>query len=300
MIEVIKPGLLDLVMDFGRPGMRAQGVPAGGAADWPALRQANRLVGNPDGAAGLEMLMSGPRMKCLVSTMVAVTGAKLSIHVNGRPVDMGQVLLLEQDDVLAIGRVVSGARAYLAIRGGILVEEMMGSRSTFLPSGFGGVEGRALRTGDKLTCGVPVAARQMTNVLPKDVPGADRIRVLPGPQIAEFTDSAIAGFCSRAFVVHADSNRIGIRLTGDALKYTGKELASQAVLPGAVQVPPNGQPIMLGWDGPVTGGYPVIAGVIAADLPGLAQLCPGDRIKFEFVTPSRAAQIWKERERAWS
>jgi biotin-dependent carboxylase-like uncharacterized protein len=203
----------------------------------------------------------------------------------------GQIRLLA-GDVLEIGAAhpvtKTGARAYLAFRGGLDVCSVMGSGATFLPGGFGGFQGRALRAGDALVVGnLPVSVQETLAAMAT----VGNIRLLPGPQIAGFSDVALTALCTRRYRVGADANRVGIRLLGVGLSYQGKELPSQAVLPGAMQVPPDGQPILLGWDGPVTGGYPVIAGVVSADLPRLAQLKPGDTVGFEFVTRE---QLWRE------
>lgn len=296
MMEVLKPGLLDLVMDAGRPGFRSQGVPAGGAADLPALIAANRLVGNPDAAAGLEILLQGPVLRFYVSACVGLTGAEIAARVNGLPVMAGAPIELARGDVLETGPVRAGARAYLAVRGGLEVEQILGSRSTFLPGGFGGWQGRALWAGDRLPFGEWDASPPGPAV--NAVQSVGKIRILPGPQIADFADTALAALTARPYRVTADANRVGIRLSGAGLGYRGQEMPSQAVLPGAIQVPPDGQPILLGWDGPATGGYPVIAGVIAADLHRLAQLRPGDAIAFEFVTREQALATWQH-EMGW-
>lgn len=280
MMEVLRPGLLDLVMDLGRPGYRAQGVPEGGAADAPALVLANRLVGNPDGAAGLELLLQGPQLRFPLGGRIALAGADMGAHLDGRPLAMCQACEVPPAGVLELGRAAAGLRAYLAVAGGIEVFQVLGSRSTFLPGAFGGWQGRALKAGDVLPLGGPGPCRSGACA---QVQTQGPLRILPGPQLAGFADAALHALCEAEYDVTSDSNRLGLRLAGAGLKYGGGELASQAVLPGAIQVPPDGQPIMVGWDGPVTGGYPVIAGVIAADLPRFAQLKPGDRLAFRFV-----------------
>ena len=291
MIQVIKPGLLDMVMDLGRAGFRSQGVPAGGAADAWALIVANRLVGNPDDVAGLEMTQIGSAFRFIHGGVAALTGADMGAFLNNQAILPNQRFVISPGSELRLDRARHGLRAYLAVAGGIDVPLVLGSRSTFLPGGFGGYQGRALRGGDVLVIG-DLNSRQRW---PADFLQGDkkRIRILPGPQIADFADAALTTLTARAYRVSADSNRMGIRLVGDTLPYRGQELASQGVLPGAIQVPPDGQPIILGWDGPVTGGYPVIAGVISADLSRLAQLCPGDAACFEFVTRLQAVEAWR-------
>lgn len=290
-LEVLRPGLLDLVMDFGRPGFRDQGVPAGGAADPVALALANRLVGNPEQAAGLELLLRGPALHFPLGARIALTGASMPGRLDGEEMPTGQTVEVPAGAVLELGMAQQGLRSYLAVAGGLDVPLLMRSRSTFLPGGFGGWRGRPLQSGDVLPVGGGGSARRgrLQNIIP--VP--HRLRVLPGPQIGAFADAAIKDLAGSDFSVSADANRLGLRLDGPLLSYGGGELLSQAVLPGAIQVPPTGRPIILGWDGPVTGGYPVVAGVIAADLPRLAQLRPGDGLGFCFVSPDEAQAAWE-------
>jgi biotin-dependent carboxylase-like uncharacterized protein len=294
MIEVVRPGLLDLVMDLGRPGFRAQGVPEGGAADAPALVLANRLVGNPDRAAGFELLLRGPILRFPRGGRVALAGADMAARLAGNPVPAGRTLDMPPGGELQLGLAENGLRGYLAVAGGIDAPPVMGSRSTFLPAGFGGWQGRALRAGDVLPLGRAGASAK--GIL--SVAGTKGVlRILPGPQLAGFADAALKALTANEFRVSADANRLGLRLSGHRLEYAdGGWLASQAVLPGAIQVPPDGQPIILGWDGPVTGGYPVIAGIIAADLPRLAQFRPGDDLRFSFVTLEEAQAAWRQQQ----
>ena len=292
MIEVVRPGVLDLVMDLGRPGFRAQGVPEGGAADAAALVLANRLVGNADQAAGLELLLRGPALRFPHGARLALAGAPMPARVDGQEVGVGRLIDVEPGGELELGVAETGLRTYLAVAGGIAVPPLMGSCSTFLPGGFGGWQGRALKAGDVLPLGKAAAAPRAGCVPAR--PPQTEIRVLAGPQLGGFVDAAIKSLVTAEFVVSADANRLGLRLHGPALEYAGTELASQAVLPGAIQVPPDGQAIILGWDGPVTGGYPVMGGVIAADLPLLAQARPGERLRFRFVTPETARLAWAE------
>lgn len=290
MIEVVRAGQLDLVMDLGRPGFRAQGVPEGGAADATALALANRLVGNAEGAAGIELLLRGPRLRFPEGGTIALTGADMRARCNGESVARGHAWAIPAGGELELGTADKGLRAWLAVAGGIETPPVMGSRSTFLPGGLGGWQGRALRAGDRLPLGL--AAHCRAGVLGFDE-SDDALRILPGPQLPGFADAALKRLSDCAFRVSADANRLGLRLSGATLDYAGGELASQAVLPGAIQVPPDGNPIILGWDGPVTGGYPVIAGIIAADLHRLAQLRPGDALRFAFVTRDEAQAAWR-------
>jgi biotin-dependent carboxylase-like uncharacterized protein len=293
MIEVLRPGLLDMVMDLGRPGFRSQGVPEGGAADAPAMMLANRLLGNADNAAALELLLRGPILRFPKGGRIALTGANMRARLNGAPVAWWRALEIPAGGELELGQASNGLRGYLAVAGGIEAPLVLGSRSTFLPGGFGGWQGRALKASDRLPVKNADAIRTgVASIVSRDGP----LRVLPGPQLSEFSDAALKLLAASEFAVSADANRLGLRLSGPSLQYAGSELASQAVLPGAVQVPPDGQPIVLGWDGPVTGGYPVIAGVITADLHRLAQLRPGDRLRFSFVTLGQAHAAWRQQQ----
>ncbi len=304
MIEVLHSGLCDLVMDPGRPGRGALGVPAGGAADPAALAAANRLVGNDASAAGLEILLSGPSLRFPAGGVVAFTGARFAAtRDSGAPVRWNETLVLHAGETLALGVVESGCRCWLALRGGVAVPRVMGSRSTFLPGGFGGYLGRPLRSRDRLAVGGQTDELHLLRAQPPSVGEGDGpLRVVAGPQGGQFDDAGLAGFFGGLFRVTAASDRRGLRLTGPVVTHARVELRSQGVLPGAVQVPPDGQPIILGWDGPVTGGYPVIAGVIAADLPRLAQVRQGDTLRFATIDVAEARGLasvgWAIEERA--
>jgi biotin-dependent carboxylase-like uncharacterized protein len=293
MIEVLHAGLCDLVMDQGRPGLGALGVPAGGAADPAALAAANRLVGNDDGAAGLEIALRGGALRFPRGALAALTGARFAAtrSMEGA-VRWNETLVLAPGETLTLGRAESGCRCWLALRGGLLVPQVMGSRSTFLPAGFGGLQGRSLRAGDMLDCEPPGDETFVLRAQPPVVAefGAP-LRVVVGPQVSRVDDAGLAALFGGEYKVSAASDRRGLRLTGPAVTHARTALPSHGVLPGAIQVPPDGQPIILGWDGPVTGGYPVIAGVVAADWPRLAQLKPGDAVRFETIEAEAARAL---------
>lgn len=296
MIEVVHAGLCDLVMDQGRGGWCALGVPAGGAADPAALAAANRLVGNEADAAGLEITLAGPGLLFPRGAVVALAGAGFSAsRSTGAAVRWHETLVLAPGETLVLGRAEAGCRCWLAVSGGLAVPQVMGSRSTFLPAGFGGLEGRPLRAGDRLECGA--ASGELPRLRARPVGGQaveSTLRVVPGPQIGQFDDGGLAAFFGAAYQVATASDRRGLRLQGPVVTQAGVELASQGVLPGAVQVPPNGQPIILGWDGPVTGGYPVIAGIISADLAKVAQLRPGDLVRFTTIEAETARSLARD------
>jgi biotin-dependent carboxylase-like uncharacterized protein len=217
-------------------------------------------------------------------------------------VPWNETLVLAAGETLTLAGAERGSRCWLALRGGLAVPQVMQSRSTFLPGAFGGHLGRPLRAGDILALGRLAGAMRLRRAQP---PAAGErfaqrfapLRVVAGPQAGQFDDAGLAAFFGGVFRVAAASDRRGLRLSGPAVAHARAELPSQGVLPGAVQVPPDGQPIILGWDGPVTGGYPVIAGVISADLPRLAQLRPGDQVRFATIevdaARALAAASWK-------
>ncbi|HST14745.1 MAG TPA: biotin-dependent carboxyltransferase family protein [Gaiellaceae bacterium] len=265
-IEVIRSGLLTTVQDRGRPGLAHLGVPPSGAADPDAYELGNRLVGNPSGVAALEATLDGPVLRFDRPTIVALTGAT---EPRVRTVE-----------VLEVGRCVGGARTYVAVRGGIDVEPTLGSRSTDLLTGLGPLP---LRTGDLLRIGV---AAGFEPGLPGTVPAVGAslepvLRVRLGPRDDWFTPRALEALVSTSWRVSSSSNRVGIRLEGQPLERARHdELLSEGLVTGALQVPASGQPILLLQDHPTTGGYPVIAVVLADDLPLAGQLAPSMRVRF--------------------
>ena len=299
MIEIVRAGLCDLVMDQGRPGRGAFGVPAGGAADPAALAAANQLVGNDASAAGLEVTLSGPSLRFPRGGAAALVGTRFAAtRSSGAALPWNETVILSVGETLSLGGALAGLRCWLAVRGGVAVPGVMESRSTFLPGRFGGHLGRPLRAGDVLPIGEAAGRVRLLRAQPPAAAAGDApLRVVAGPQAAQFHDGGLAAFFGGRFRVTAASDRRGMRLTGPAVTPVRVELPSQGVLPGAVQVPPDGQPIIVGWDGPVTGGYPVIAAVVAADLPRLAQLRPGDAVRFATIevdaARALAAENWK-------
>jgi biotin-dependent carboxylase-like uncharacterized protein len=292
MIEVLRAGLCDLVMDLGRPGLGALGVPVGGAADPAALAAANHLVGNDGSAAGLEIALSGPVLGFPAGAVAALTGARFAAtRSSGAAVAWNETLVLAAGETLSLGQAQEGCRCWLALRGGLAVPQVMGSRSTFVPAGFGGHRGRALQAGDALPSGPGSGEVRLLRAQPPSSERDAPLRVVAGPQAGLFDNAGLAAFFSHPYRVGPASDRRGLRLSGPAVTHGRVEMASQGVLPGAIQVPPDGQPIILGWDGPVTGGYPVIAGVITADLARLAQLRPGDAVRFVTIEVEAARQL---------
>ena len=294
MITVVKSGMLTTVQDLGRYGFAHLGVSPGGAADSYALRIANLLVGNMPNAAGLEMTLLGPTLAFEAASTVAVSGARPSSAV-----PWNEAFQVAAGATLEIGPLSGGARAYLSVRGGIDVPPVMKSRSTFLPSNLGGYHGRRLMTGDRLIVGEGVQGprRKLVRKIPApfELPGV--IRVTPSLQSDRFSHAALDCFHHRAFTVTDDSNRFGLRLSGDPiLAPDGPELLTEGVALGAVQVPRDGQPIILFVDQQTTGGYPTIANVIAADRNRVAQLRPRDKVTFQRTSIPEAIELLREKE----
>lgn len=284
MLAVLAPGPLTTVQDLGRPGRAAVGVTRSGAADSRSAGLANRLVGNRAGAALLEVTAGGLRVRAGRTLLVAVTGAPLPVTIDGRPAPFAAPTTLPAGAVLALGQPARGLRSYVAVRGGIDVLPVLGSRSTDTLSGLGPPP---LAAGSVLPVGDLAGEEPFVDVAPVGAP-PDRpaLRVLPGPRRDWLADSAWTALVSGEWGVAADSDRVGLRLSGPRLERARHgELASEGLVPGAVQVPPDGAPVLFLADHPVTGGYPVLAVVVTADLPVAAQLRPGDVVRFRPARP---------------
>jgi len=291
-ITVIRAGMLTTVQDLGRRGHRAAGVPLSGAMDAFALRLANLLVGNAENTAALEYTLVGPELEFSAEAIVAACGG-----------DFGALPLWQPMGVPAGGRVKFGAaragcRGYLAVAGGFEVAPVLGSRSTYGRAALGGFEGRALRDGDVLQA--PELSRHVVgrwHIDERIVPvysAAPVVRVVRGAQADEFDEA----LCTAEFKVTPQSDRMGVRLTGRAMvRNDASELVSSTVVPGTIQVPPDGQPIVLMADAQTIGGYPQVAHVIDVDLPLVAQLRPGDSVRFREVTLAHAHELVLARER---
>lgn len=286
MIEVLRSGILTTVQDLGRTGWRSSGVPVGGALDTMALRVANAIVGNDDAAAGLECTVRGPVLRFISPARIALAGAAVDGVERLRELELSAGAELSLESIQRAGRV------YLAVAGGIDVPLVLGSRSTHLAGGFGGFEGRALRTGDRLAVSSPgnvVRSRTSWSVsadmIPDGVSDLQVIRVLAGPQYEWLGESEQEGLWRGEFVVTPMSDRMGLRLSGEAIRCNQpRVMISAPVALGALQVPPDGQPIVLLADCQTLGGYPQIATVISADVPRLARLRPRQRLRFEQVS----------------
>lgn len=302
MLRVIKPGMLTTVQDTGRWGFQSRGVPVAGPMDPCSHRLANALVGNSRDAATLEVTLLGPELEFASERVVAVAGAEFTITLDGRGVPMHAPFVVSSGAHLKFGARQRGARAYLAVAGGIATPPVLGSRATHVISAMGGVSGRPLRAGDVLplfspplrqTAGAPTAA-----VVPLPE-GEARARVIAGPQREYFAADALDVLQSAPYVIRHDSDRMGFRLSGPTLTHRrGADIISDATPLGVLQVPASGLPILLMADRQTTGGYPKIATVITADIPIAGQLAPGDAIRFSLCTPQEAMAALIAQERA--
>lgn len=307
MIEVLSTGAVNSVQDLGRPGYLDAGVGWSGAMDGPALAAANLMIGNAANAAGIEVSLFPFRLRFLRDTAFAVTGAECTVTLGERTLPGWWAETAREGETLTLGLPLSGARACLAFRGGIDVAPVLGSRATDLKSGFGGFDGRGLIRGDRLAllqggpASLPVGGFGMD---PADLRGGTRpgdgpiaLRVLPSAEYPLFTDAARRTFFATEWIVGNEANRLGYRLNGPALALTEKlELFSHGIMPGTVQVPPSGLPIVQLAEANTCGGYPKIANVIEADLWRLAQAPVGAALSFVEIDRQEAvAAIVRER-----
>ncbi len=295
-LQVLTPGPMTTVQDLGRTGYERYGVPPSGAMDWFALWAANRLVGNPPGAAGLEFAMAGPDLRAGYDCLVAAAGVGYDLFIQGRRVGMWRAALAWAGEVIHLEPLDGAGWGYLAVTGGIDLPPVMGSRSTYLRGGFGGLDGRCLQEGDHLPLGrFSPGMRQFAGreLLPDARPAYSSqvsLPVVPGPQQELFGEEGLNVLSGGEFSVSASSDRMGYRLAGPRIPNQGSpDLISEGITTGAIQVPADGQPIVLMSDRPTAGGYPKIATLARAGLPLLAQVMPGTgRVSFVFVSAAEA------------
>ena len=297
---VESPGLLTTVQDLGRDGFGPVGVSASGAADAVSLRIGNRLVGNSDGTAALEMTLVGGTFTFERAATIAATGADFGLSSDGVRLPMWTSIRIREGQTVKLGASRSGARAYLCVQGGIAVEPFLGSASTHVLSGLGGFEGRALHKGDRVKLGAAISpfrerslsARTLEKLQPHNV-----IRVTDGPQGDWFPESSRKTLCGCEFRLTEQSNRMGIRLEGPPIRLApAREMITEGVSLGAIQITPSGQPIILFVEQQTTGGYPKIANVISADLHSVGQLRPRDEIRFERIEINEARSLLIQQE----
>ena len=278
-LRVLQPGILTTIQDAGRPGAVASGVPPGGAMDRFAHSAANLIVGNDLGAATLECTLTGPRLVAIKPCVIAITGGDL-----GPSIPMWTAIELAAGDEVSFAGRRSGARAYIAVGGGVIGDRWLGSMSTNLMCARGGMHGRALVVGDVIATGEwhdpPVAGRALAEPYRPDY-SEHLLRVIAGPHYARLTLESRQELLAAVFTVNPRSNRMGYRLDGAMLEAPGDEILSFPVLAGVVQLPAGGQPILLMADHQTAGGYPAIATVTSASMRIAAQLAPGDELRFE-------------------
>lgn len=295
-LHVLKAGIASTLQDFGRSGYRAFGVPGSGALDRVALSLVNRLVGNDDDAAALEMLYSGVTLRAAGgSVRVAVSADALIEHADAppRPLPAWQTATLAEGDVLRVGTITQAACAYLAAEGGFDVPHVLGSASTYVRGALGGYEGRALRSRDVLSVKrerASLRAERRYARLPR-LAAPFELRVMRGPQAERFDDQSLLRLCAAPYTVSTSSDRSGLRLEGETLRHVGGfDLTSEGVAPGSIQVPGSGLPVILIGDHPTVGGYPKIATIVAADVPAAGRLRIGSRVSFRFVDEEEARE----------
>lgn len=332
---VQKSGLYTTIQDRGRNGHRAAGLTGGGAMDDYALRAANLLVGNDEGEAGLELTLTGPVLQAEADLLIAITGADMAPHIDGRELAMWRPVYVPAGATIRFGAARLGCRAYVAVAGGIGTSRALGSRSTDARARLGGIDGRPLRAGDVVPCGMAAGAvapsRWATAWLaalaahssaavaegegrppvwaawyapPQAYGGASiagiELRVMPGSEHGQFSEAARAAFYSGRYRVLAASDRMGVRLEGSPPlhRIARNELLSHGIVPGVIQVPDGGQPIILAADCQTTGGYPKLAHVAAVDMPLLAQAKPGDWITFRPINLDEAQRLYLATEQS--
>ena len=302
-LAVVEPGLLTTVQDLGRFGHQRVGVPPSGPMDRAAFVVANRLVGNPAGAAALECTLKGPRLEVRQAAVVAVTGAPMGFGVNGQEAPAWTAVRVRPGDVLGFQMASAGCRAYLAVAGGIEVPLALGSRATYLRGRLGGLGGRALQKGDALPVGAPPPGAREGRAVPPALrpayPAERECRVILGPQDDRFTPEGIRAFLEGPYDVTPQADRMGYRLKGPEIAHVrGHDIVSDGIPLGGIQVPGEGQPIVLLVDRQTTGGYTKIATVIGVDIGAIGQTRPGQRVRFRQVTLD-AAHAALAAEAAW-
>jgi biotin-dependent carboxylase-like uncharacterized protein len=302
VIRVLDPGPQTTVQDLGRRGQLRYGIPPSGPVDRRSFVLANRLVGNPDDAAGLESAFTGPRFEVTGTCAMSVTGGNMPVTVNGREAPPWATIALQPGDTVKLGVARVGVRTYVAFAGGIGVSPVLGSRATYLRGRLGGFQGRALATGDVLPLGpaeVPARRYRVKCTALPDFEGEPGVRVVLGPQADRFTAEGVEAFLGGPYEMLAQSDRMGARLSGSRIGHTrGHDIISDGTALGSVQVPGDGQPIVLLVDHQSTGGYTKIATVCSFDIGRIAQTRPRQRVRFTAVEVGEAHRLRREAQRA--
>lgn len=291
--KVLDPGLFSTIQDAGRFSYQAFGFSPSGVLDYRAHKLANRLLGNEDNAAVLEMTLQGVALEAGKDTVISTSGAKAAITIGGNTYDHGTAIKVMKGETLKIGKCEDGSRTYLAVSGGFDVPEILGSRSTHTRSGIGGFKGRTLKSGDVLKS----AGGDFTNKLKKikSFESDDDIHIIPGQQYDRFEEEVQEKLFNSEYTITKDSDRMGIRLNGAELQTdAGHDVLSEPTQLGSIQVPKNGQPIILLNDRQTAGGYVRIATVALADIPKLVQKSPGGKLRFKKIGVDKATELYKE------
>ncbi|OEH93002.1 biotin-dependent carboxyltransferase family protein [Bacillus solimangrovi] len=302
IFNVIKPGLLSTIQDVGRLSYQEYGISQAGAMDQYSLQVGNILVGNDRNAAALEITMSGPKLEVLSNAIIAITGADLSPTLNGEKVQTWRSFEVEKGQILEFGKPLSGIRAYICVNGGIDVPEILNSRSTYLKANLGGMGGRELCSGDIIQVypsnKVVVSGRMPHYELIPTYEHSIVLHVIEGPHVDYFTEEGIKTFFQSEYTVTQKADRMGYRLKGDIITHVDQaDILSDAIPFGAIQVPANGQPILLMADRQTTGGYSRIGTVISVDIPIAAQLQAGDVVRFKRISIDKAQRLYIQREK---
>jgi biotin-dependent carboxylase-like uncharacterized protein len=288
ILKALKPGLFTTVQDLGRFGYLRYGVPISGAMDTFSHTIANLLVDNSPAHACLEMTLIGAELQALTETQIALAGGEISAKINDVDAPMWQTLNISEGDIISFGRMRNGCRVYLAVRGGVDVPLVLGSRSTYVRGGFGGIEGRQLKAEDTVDGFRARSVTKRFSMLKEQIPQfADQVRVhvILGPQDDMFTEKGVETFLSNQYEITLEADRMGYRLEGPVIEHKGKaDIVSDALLPGAIQVPKSGKPIVIMRDAQTTGGYPKIAAVATSDVWRLGQAKPSITVSFEKIT----------------
>lgn len=303
MIEVLKPGLFSTIQDIGRTGYVEFGMPTAGVMDEDAFRLANWLVGNDLNSAVLEITLNGPKLVFHCKTFIAITGAKMNPRINGIPVSMYETINIERGDLLEFGELITGCRTYISVSGGITTKKKLGSRATYTYAEIGGIDGTVLKKGNK----IPIS--EVFKCELKKVPDNFQlkyaslltIRVIAGPEEDKFEKKALEKFYKTEFIISNQSNRMGYKLSGKEIKLKKTfEMLSSGIVNGTIQIPQDGNPIILLADGQTTGGYPRIANIISVDIPFLGQQKPGDKIRFKKIGVNEAQSLLSNKENSYS
>ena len=303
-IRVLKAGMLTTVQDLGRNGYQSQGFSVAGVMDVRSFKIANLLLDNPENEAVLEFTLIGPTLQFTSETIIAITGGDFQPTINGNPAPMYTALYMNRGDILKFGSARTGSRGYIAFSSYLDIPVVMGSRCTNLKSKIGGFKGRKLHDEDYISFRIkrrylPFFLSRKLDLDEFDQEEAE-LRVVLGPQCDMFTKDGIHTFLSETYMVTSDFDRMGCRMEGPFIaSKNGSDIISDGIAFGSVQVPSHGKPIILLADRQTTGGYAKIATVISADLPALAQLRPGQRVCFTFVTPAQAVQAARQQTALW-